>query len=198
MGELPHFGISEDGNILAKKIVQAVNIAHHNPYRAVTHNKGIMNGIDALAIATGNDFRAIEAGVHAYAAQDGQYRGLSKALIKNKTFWFELEVPLAVGTVGGLTKLHPLVKWSHELLQNPNAEELMQIFAVSGLAQNFAALRSLVTTGIQKGHMKMHLLNILNQLGATDSEKIAMVDYFKKNVVSFNAVEQELEAWRKT
>jgi hydroxymethylglutaryl-CoA reductase len=190
--------LGEDGNILAKKIVQAVNIAHHNPYRAVTHNKGIMNGIDALAIATGNDFRAIEAGVHAYAAQDGQYRGLSKALIKNKTFWFELEVPLAVGTVGGLTKLHPLVKWSHELLHNPNAEELMQIFAVSGLAQNFAALRSLVTTGIQKGHMKMHLLNILNQLGATDSEKIAMVDYFKKNVVSFNAVEQELEAWRKT
>ena len=190
--------LGEGGNILAKKIVQAVNIAHHNPYRAVTHNKGIMNGIDALAIATGNDFRAIEAGVHAYAAQDGQYRGLSKALIKNKMFWFELEVPLALGTVGGLTKLHPLVKWSHELLQNPNAEELMQIFAVSGLAQNFAALRSLVTTGIQKGHMKMHLLNILNQLGATDSEKIAMVDYFKKNVVSFNAVEQELEAWRKT
>ena len=190
--------LGDGGNILAKKFVQAVKIAHNNPFRAVTHNKGIMNGIDALAIATGNDFRAIEAGVHAYAAQDGHYRGLSKAMIKDKTFWFELEVPLAVGTVGGLTKLHPLVKWSHELLQNPNAEELMQIFAVSGLAQNFAALRSLVTTGIQKGHMKMHLLNILNQMGATESEKVAMIEYFKNNVVSFNAVEQALEAWRKT
>ena len=190
--------LGEGGSILAKKIVQAVNIAHQNPYRAVTHNKGIMNGIDALSIATGNDFRAIEAGIHAYAAQDGQYRGLSKAWIDEQIFWFELEVPLAVGTVGGLTKLHPLVKWSHELLQNPNAKELMQIMAVSGLAQNFAALKSLVTTGIQKGHMKMHLLNILNQMGATETEKQLMVEYFKTNVVSFNAVEQLLLAWRKT
>ena len=190
--------LGEGGSILAKKIVQAVNIAHQNPYRAVTHNKGIMNGIDALAIATGNDFRAIEAGIHAYAAQDGQYRGLTKAWIDEQIFWFELEVPLAVGTVGGLTKLHPLVKWSHELLQNPNAEELMQIMAVSGLAQNFAALKSLVTTGIQKGHMKMHLLNILNQMGATETEKQLMVEHFKTNVVSFNAVEQLLSAWRKT
>ena len=105
-------------------------------------------------------------------------------------------MPLAVGTVGGLTKLHPLVKWSHELLRYPNAEGLMQIMAVSGLAQNFAALRSLVTTGIQKGHMKMHLLNILNQMGATKTEKQAMVEHFKTNVV--NAVEQALSAWRKT
>ena len=190
--------LGEGGNILAKKIVQAVKIAHQNPYRAVTHNKGIMNGIDALAIATGNDFRAIEAGIHAYAAQDGQYRGLSKASIEDQTFLFELEVPIAIGTVGGLTKLHPLVKWSHELLRYPNAEGLMQIMAVSGLAQNFAALRSLVTTGIQKGHMKMHLLNILNQMGATKTEKQAMVEHFKTNVVSFNAVEQALSAWRKT
>lgn len=189
--------LGDDGNMLAQKFVQAVNIAYQNPYRAVTHNKGIMNGIDALAIATGNDFRAIEAGIHAYAAQDGQYRGLSKAWIKDDTFWFELEVPLAVGTVGGLTKLHPMVKWSHELLQNPDAKGLMQIMAVSGLAQNFAALRSLVTTGIQKGHMKMHLLNILNQMGATDAEKQAMIEHFKTIVVSFNAVEQALMAWRK-
>ena len=193
----PIVDLGVDGEILAKKFIQSVNIAHHNTYRAVTHNKGIMNGIDALATATGNDFRAIEAGIHAYAAADGQYRGLSKAGVKDDTFWFELEIPLAVGTVGGLTKLHPMVKWSHELLQNPNAEELMQIIAVSGLAQNFAALRSLVTTGIQKGHMKMHLLNILNQLGTTDSEKEAMVEYFRTNVVSFNAVEQALTAWRK-
>ena len=194
----PISDLGDDGDLLAQKFVQAVQIAHQNPYRAVTHNKGIMNGIDALAIATGNDFRAIEAGIHAYAAQDGQYRGLSKAWIKDETFWFELEVPLAVGTVGGLTKLHPMVKWSHELLQSPNAEGLMQIMAVSGLAQNFAALRSLVTTGIQKGHMKMHLLNILNQMAATKAEKQAMIEHFKTNVVSFNAVEQALMAWRKT
>jgi hydroxymethylglutaryl-CoA reductase len=91
-----------------------------------------------------------------------------------------------------------MVKWSHELLQNPNAEGLMQIMAVSGLAQNFAALRSLVTTGIQKGHMKMHLLNILNQMGATEPEKQAMVEFFKTNIVSFSAVEQALAAWRRT
>jgi hydroxymethylglutaryl-CoA reductase len=91
-----------------------------------------------------------------------------------------------------------MVKWSHELLQNPNAEALMQIIAVSGLAQNFAALRSLVTTGIQKGHMKMHFLNILNQMGVTEAEKQAMVEHFKSNVVSYNAVEQALMAWRKT
>ena len=194
----PISDLGDDGKMLSQKFVQAVDIAHHNPYRAVTHNKGIMNGIDALAIATGNDFRAIEAGIHAYAAQDGQYRGLSKAWIEDETFWFELEVPLAVGTVGGLTKLHPLVKWSYELLQNPTAQGLMQIMAVSGLAQNFSALRSLVTTGIQKGHMKMHLLNILNQIGATESEKKEMVEHFKTNVVSFRAVEQALAAWRKT
>ena len=187
----------DDGDIPAKKFVQAVEIAHHNAYRAVTHNKGIMNGIDALAIATGNDFRAVEAGIHAYAAKDGNYKGLSKARIEKDVLWFELEIPLAVGTVGGLTKLHPMVQWSHKLLQNPNAKELMKIMAVSGLAQNFAALRSLVTTGIQKGHMKMHLLNILNQMGTTQPEKEAMVKHFTTNVVSFNAVEQALAAWRK-
>jgi hydroxymethylglutaryl-CoA reductase len=189
--------LGENGAEFAQRFVQAVNIAHHHPYRAVTHNKGIMNGIDALAIATGNDFRAIEAGVHAYAARDGQYRGLSKAWVKDGVFCFELEVPLAVGTVGGLTKLHPLVKWSNELLQHPRARVLMKIMAVGGLAQNFAAIRSLVTTGIQKGHMKMHLLNILNQLGATSKEKTAMITHFKTNAISFNSVEQALTTWRK-
>ncbi|MEC7454872.1 MAG: hydroxymethylglutaryl-CoA reductase, partial [Bacteroidota bacterium] len=120
-----------------------------------------------------------------------------KIRIEKDVFWIELEIPLAVGTVGGLTKLHPMVQWSNQLLQNPNAKELMQIMAVSGLAQNFAALRSLVTTGIQKGHMKMHLLNILNQMGANQSEKEAMIKHFTTNVVSYNAVEQTLAAWRK-
>lgn len=180
----------------AEKMVRAVQIAHIEPYRAVTHNKGIMNGIDAVILATGNDFRAIEAGVHAYAAKDGQYRSLTHAEVKNGVFCFSIEIPLALGTVGGLTKLHPLVKLNLELLQNPNAKQLMQIVAVAGLAQNFAAVSSLVTTGIQKGHMKMHLLNILNQLNATDSEKQTLVNHFKTNTITHNAVVTALQNLR--
>ena len=176
------------GKKFAEKIVQAVAIASCETFRAVTHNKGIMNGVDALIIATGNDFRAIEAGVHAYAARNGQYTSLSKASIIDDQFTMELILPLALGTVGGLTKLHPMVGWSMELLGNPDAKKLMEIIAVAGLAQNFAALRSLVTSGIQKGHMKMHLFNILNQLGAKLSQKEAALNYFKKNTVSVKAV----------
>lgn len=177
-----------DGETFAKKFIQAVTIAEEEPYRAVTHNKGIMNGIDAVILATGNDFRAVEAGVHAYAARDGQYRSLTHASIKDGIFTFWMEIPLALGTVGGLTKLHPLVKWSMELLGNPSAKELMQIVAVAGLAQNFAALKSLTTTGIQQGHMKMHLMNILNQMNATPDEKQQTVDHFKSNTVTHSAV----------
>ena len=177
----------------AEKFVRAVNIAQKEPFRAVTHNKGIMNGVDAVVIATGNDFRAVEAGVHAYAARNGQYASLSHAYIKEDSLHFELELPLAIGTVGGLTNLHPLVKWSLELLGNPSAKDLMQIITVAGLAQNFAAVRSLVTSGIQKGHMKMHLLNILNQLNATPAQKDAAVIYFKTNPVSHSAVASFLE-----
>ena len=178
----------------AKKVIQAVKIADIEPYRAVTHNKGIMNGVDAVVVATGNDFRAIEAGVHAYAARDGHYRSLTKAFIENGDFVFRLDLPLAVGTVGGLTQLHPIVKWSLELLQNPSAKELMQIIAVAGLAQNFAAVRSLVTSGIQKGHMKMHLLNILNQLNATSEQKEKAIVHFKQNTVSHSAVQDFLNS----
>ena len=170
-----------------------MNIANVEPYRAVTNNKGIMNGIDALIIATGNDFRAIEAGVHAYASRSGQYQSLSKAYIENDQFIMELTLPLAVGTVGGLTNLHPMVNWSLELLGNPNVEELMSIIASAGLAQNFAALKSLVTTGIQKGHMKMHLLNILNQFKADKAQKIAATNYFKNKIVSVSAVKKFLD-----
>lgn len=172
----------------AEKFVQAVNIARIEPYRATTHNKGIMNGIDSVVIATGNDFRAIEACAHTYAAKDGQYRSLTHATVKDGIFRFWIEVPMALGTVGGLTKLHPVVRLAHELLGNPNAEELMMITASLGLAQNFGAVRSLVTTGIQKGHMKMHLLNILNQLEATEEEKRTITAYFKDKVVSHKAV----------
>lgn len=177
----------------AQKFVQAVNIAKAEPYRAVTHNKGIMNGIDAVVLATGNDFRAVEAGVHAFAAKEGQYSSLTHATVEDGIFRFWIEVPLALGTVGGLTSLHPLVKLALEILQNPTAKELMQIMAVAGLAQNFAAVRSLVTTGIQKGHMKMHLLNMLNQLGATESEKQELVTYFKDKTVTNASVKEALE-----
>ncbi len=185
-----------DGAQFAKKFIQAIAIAEEEPYRAVTHNKGIMNGIDAVILATGNDFRAVEAGVHAYAARDGQYRSLTHASVNDGIFKFWIEVPLALGTVGGLTKLHPLVKWSMELLENPSAQELMQIVAVAGLAQNFAALKSLTTTGIQEGHMKMHLMNILNQMEATTAEKQETVTHFKTNTVTHSAVVSFIEALR--
>ena len=177
----------------AEKFVRAINIAQKEPFRAVTHNKGIMNGVDAVIIATGNDFRAVEAGVHAYAARNGQYASLSHAYIAEDSLHFELELPLAIGTVGGLTNLHPLVKWSLELLGQPSAKDLMQIITVAGLAQNFAAVRSLVTSGIQKGHMKMHLLNILNQLNATPAQKEAAIIFFKTNPVSHSAVANFLQ-----
>ncbi len=184
------------GKAFAEKFVQAVTIAEKEPYRAVTHNKGIMNGIDAVILATGNDFRAIEAGVHAYAARNGQYSSLTHAKIENDIFSFWIEIPLALGTVGGLTGLHPLVKLSLELLGKPSAKELMQIVAVAGLAQNFAALRSLTTTGIQQGHMKMHLMNILNQFEASDIEKITLTEHFKNNTVSHSAVVEALHKLR--
>ena len=192
--------LNEDEGIapetFAKKFIQAVNIAEVEPYRAVTHNKGIMNGIDAVVLATGNDFRAIEAGVHAYASRNGQYTSLTHASVENGIFKFWIEIPLALGTVGGLTGLHPLVKLALEMLKNPSARDLMKIVAVAGLAQNFAAVRSLTTTGIQKGHMKMHLMNILNQFNANDDEKHMLLQHFKTNPVTHSAVVEEINKLR--
>ena len=179
----------------AKRLVKAIEIANSDIHRAVTHNKGIMNGVDAVAIATGNDFRAIEAGAHAYASI-GKYKSLSKAFIKNEIFYFELKLPLAIGTIGGVTNLHPLVKLALEILENPNAKELMNIIASVGLAQNFGALRSLVTSGIQKGHMKMHLTNLLNKHGASDEEKEDAYVYFKDKLVSSSSVENFIKKIR--
>ncbi len=176
------------GQAYAEKVVQAVNIACIEPYRAVTHNKGIMNGIDAVVIATGNDFRAVEACAHAYAARNGKYTSLSEAKIENGQFSMSLEIPLALGTVGGITALHPMSAFCLSILGKPNASELMRITASAGLAQNFAAVSSLVTSGIQKGHMKMHLLNILNQLGATEVEKETIRQQFLHKVPSHRAV----------
>jgi len=187
---------SISGEAFANKFIQAVRIAEVEPYRAVTHNKGIMNGIDAVVLATGNDFRAVEAGVHAYASKSGKYSSLTHVKVEQGLFTFWMEIPLALGTVGGLTGLHPLVKLALELLHKPSAKELMQIVAVAGLAQNFAALRSLTTTGIQQGHMKMHLMNILNQFEANDAEKKYITEHFKTNVVTHSAVIEALKKLR--
>ncbi len=189
-------GSSVDAADFARRFKLAVDIARQDPYRAVTHNKGIMNGVDAVVLATGNDFRAIEAATHAFAAQDGQYRSLSRCELSNGTFHFELSLPLALGTVGGLTKLHPLANLSLELLGRPSARELMGIMAATGLAQNFAALRSLVTTGIQKGHMKMHLQNILSSLNATADERVATERHFQGVTVSHHGVREFVESLR--
>ncbi|NQX86450.1 MAG: hydroxymethylglutaryl-CoA reductase, degradative [Flavobacteriaceae bacterium] len=185
-----------EGEAFANKFIQAVKIAEIEPYRAVTHNKGIMNGIDAVVLATGNDFRAIEAGVHAYASKNGRYSSLTHASVEHGIFKFWIEIPLALGTVGGLTGLHPLVKLALEMLNTPSAKELMKIVAVAGLAQNFGALRSLTTTGIQQGHMKMHLMNILNQFNANADEKRILAAQFKATTVSHSAVVEALENLR--
>ncbi len=186
----------ENAEYFANKFVDAVEIAEVEPYRAVTHNKGIMNGVDAVVIATGNDFRAIEAGVHAYASKSGQYRSLSHAKIENNIFKFWIELPLSVGTVGGLTVLHPLAKISLALLKNPSAKELMEIIAVAGLAQNFAALRALTTKGIQYGHMKMHFTNMLNSLKTSPSEKKELRSIFKSETITYVAVNKALTKLR--
>ena len=192
-------GIDEhlSGAEYAKKFKKAVDIAHIDTDRATTHNKGIYNGIDAVVIATGNDFRAVEAAGHTFASRNGHYESLSTATIENGIFHFELEVPMALGTIGGLTSLHPLAKKTLELLGNPTAKELMMIAATMGLANNFSAVRSLTTKGIQAGHMKMHLNNILNQLNATEEEKKQAREYFKDKTVSYAGVEQFLDSLKK-
>ncbi|MGD9929117.1 MAG: hydroxymethylglutaryl-CoA reductase [Mangrovibacterium sp.] len=182
-----------DSAKFADKFVQAVHISREDVSRAVTHNKGIFNGVDALAIATGNDFRAIEAGGHAFAARNGKYAGLSEARIDNGKFIFSMELSLAVGVVGGVTALHPLAKLAMQILEKPSAEELMQYLAVAGLASNWSAVRALVSTGIQQGHMKMHLSNILNSFQATDEQMQAARLYFQNRAVSFAEVEKFLK-----
>jgi hydroxymethylglutaryl-CoA reductase len=194
-------GTFDNGNMsaaeFAAKFERAVRIARIDPYRATTHNKGIMNGIDAVVLATGNDFRAVEACAHTYAAHDGTYRSLSECEVKDGVFRFWLNFPIAIGTVGGLTSLHPLAKRSLELLGNPNAKQLMEIIACVGLAQNFAAVRSLTTTGIQAGHMKMHLTNILASMQANDDEVVKAKKYFEDKTVSVSAVREFLKGLRK-
>lgn len=181
----------------AWKFEKAIKIAEVDPYRATTHNKGIYNGIDAVVLASGNDFRAVEACGHAYAARNGSYASLTSVTVKDGHFKFQIEVPMALGVVGGLTNLHPVVRRGLELLGNPSAKELMKIVAATGLAQNFGAVKSLITTGIQKGHMKMHLMNILNSFDATQAEKDQAIEYFKEVKVSVSSVRAFMEMVRK-
>ena len=181
----------------ARRFVLAVEVAEKDIHRATTHNKGIMNGLDAVILATGNDFRAIEAGAHAFAARDGHYSSLSHASLEEGKFEFSLTMPMALGTTGGLTRLHPLAALSLKMLGNPNAKELMMIAAAAGLANNFAAVRSLTTTGIQAGHMRMHLPNILTQLGATPEEREKTSLFFQDQTISFQKVEAYLKTLRR-
>ena len=183
--------------IFANKFKQSVEIANMDISRAVTHNKGIFNGVDAVLLATGNDYRATAAAAHAYASRDGKYKGLTTVTLTDQTFRYELEIPLALGTVGGITQIHPTVKNVMAILKNPDASKLMMIAAASGLANNFSAVASLITTGIQSGHMKMHLSNILNQFNTSDIERNIANEYFSERTVSHSAVEDFLHSLRK-
>jgi hydroxymethylglutaryl-CoA reductase len=173
------------GEAFVDRILYAYAFAYSDPYRAVTHNKGIMNGIDAVALATGQDFRAIEAAAHAYAARDGTYRSMTRWYkTKDGDLAGDLELPLAVGTVGGIVSVHPMTKLGIKILGVKTAHELAAVLAAVGLAQNLAAMKALVSEGIQAGHMKLHARNIAVLAGAKGNliklvaERIA----YEKNV----------------
>lgn len=168
----------DQGREIAEKITLASQFAQADPYRAATHNKGIFNGIDAILIATGNDWRAIEAGAHAFASRDGRYQGLSQWTLdlEREELVGQMTLPMPVATKGGSIGLNPRVALSHELLGNPSAKELAQIIVSIGLAQNFAALKALVSTGIQQGHMKLQAKSLALLAGASESEVAPLVE----------------------
>lgn len=179
--------LDKDKNIaieIAKRIEEATNYANVDPYRAVTHNKGIMNGVDAVCLATGNDWRALEASVHAFASRNGQYRSLTSWKYDSKTEMLigEIEIPMPVATVGGTLSVNNASRWSLKLMKNPEAKKLAKIMASVGLVQNFAALRALVTDGIQKGHMSLHARSVAKQVGANENEINEVVNRLKKSV----------------
>ncbi len=164
------------GKEVAERIVKAYHWADADPYRATTHNKGVLNGIDGILIATGNDWRAVEAACHSYASRTGRYRALTEYRIKNGKLIGSIEVPIAVGTVGGVTKLHPGVEILHKLMGIKSRRELAEVVAASGLIQNFAALRALVTEGIQQGHMTLHARNVATSAGAIGQIAVDVAD----------------------
>ena len=178
----------------AEKFFHAVEISKIDLGRAVTNNKGIMNGVDSILLSTGNDFRAVEASVHSFACKDGEYKGLTECSIDNNIFSIQLTLPISIGTVGGITDLHPMIKLSHKLLGKPNSSSLMEIIASAGLAQNFAAIKSLITTGIQKGHMKMHLINLLKKNNATENQIKNAKVFFKEKEITNKDVQDFLNS----
>ena len=177
------------------RILLAYAFAYSDTFRAVTHNKGIMNGIDALAIATGQDFRALEASIHAYAARDGKYRSLTK-WYKSKAgdLVGEIEIPMAIGIIGGIVSVHPIVKVVLKILDIKNVKELALIFVAIGLAQNFAAIRALANEGIQKGHMKLHARNIALTAGAEENQVCLIAErLIKEKNVSVSKAKEIIE-----
>lgn len=180
---------------LGEGIVEASLFAHHDPYRAATNNKGVLNGMDAVIMATGNDWRAVEAGVHAYAARDGQYRSISNWRLHNRDLIGTLEAPITVGTIGGVTQLHPLAKLCLKILNVSSANDLARIIAAVGLVQNLGAIRALTTVGIIEGHMKLHIDNLTLGAGAEEKEipvlkqRLEEILRLTKRVTLNNAVE---------
>ena len=184
------------GEQIVKRILYAYAFAYSDTYRAVTHNKGIMNGIDAVALATGQDFRAIEAGAHAYAARDGTYRSLTRWYkTKDGDLAGEIELPMAVGTVGGIVSVHPIVKVALKILKVKTSQDLAMVLSASGLAQNLAAIRALASEGIQRGHMKLHARNIATVAGAEgDVIDIVANRMAAENNININRAKQILES----
>jgi hydroxymethylglutaryl-CoA reductase len=168
------------GKEAAERIAEASLFAWCDPYRAATSNKGVMNGIDAVLVATGNDWRAVEAGVHAYAARDGQYRSITCWTAQDEDLVGEMTLPIVVGTVGGVTSLHPTARIAIKLLGIETSEDLARIAAAVGLVQNLGALRALTTVGIIEGHMKLHIRNLVVSAGATGPEKELLEDQLEK------------------
>jgi hydroxymethylglutaryl-CoA reductase len=178
-------------------IIEAWAFAAADPYRAATHNKGIMNGVDAVVIATGNDWRAIEAGAHAYAARNGQYTSLSKWSEDDQgNLVGELEMPLAVGIVGGATKVHPTARAAIKLMGVRTASELAEIIVSVGLAQNLAALRALATEGIQRGHMSLHARQVAIAAGAQGEQITRLAEQLvTEETVRIDRAEEILKEW---
>jgi len=161
-------------NNLGEKIAEASLFAKQDQYRATTHNKGVMNGIDAVLVATGNDWRAVEAGVHAYAARSGQYRAITEWSIEKNNIIGKIIAPIVVGTVGGMTKSHPMAQINLKILNIQQSDELSRLAGAVGLVQNLAALRALTGEGIVRGHMKLHIQNLIVSITASEGEKKAL------------------------
>jgi hydroxymethylglutaryl-CoA reductase len=187
--------IADIDPVLAEKIAEASLFAQQDPYRAATNNKGVLNGIDPILVATGNDWRAVEAGIHAYAARDGQYRSITRWVRDGKGLTGTFEAPLIVGTVGGVTTLHPTAMMCMKMLGTTSANELSRVIAAVGLVQNLGALKALTTVGIIEGHMKLHTKNLALGAGADEREipavqkKLEEILAIRKRISLSNAID---------